>query len=34
LTLDKHADSIKPGDKVLLTSIGAGWTWGSVVLEW
>ena len=34
LTLDKHADNIKPGDKVLLTSIGAGWTWASVVLEW
>lgn len=33
-TLDRHKDRIKPGDKVLLTAIGAGWTWGSVVLEW
>lgn len=33
-TLDRHKEQIKPGDKVLLAAIGAGWTWGSVVLEW
>ena len=25
---------LKPGDRVLLTSFGAGMTWGSVLIEW
>jgi 3-oxoacyl-[acyl-carrier-protein] synthase-3 len=27
-------DKIKPGDKVLLISFGAGATWGATLLEW
>jgi 3-oxoacyl-[acyl-carrier-protein] synthase-3 len=25
---------IKRGDTIILTAIGAGWTWGSTILKW
>ncbi len=34
LTEALEADRVRPGDKVLLASFGAGMTWGSMLLEW
>jgi len=25
---------IQRGDKVLMASFGAGWTWGSILMQW
>lgn len=36
ILLDETVKSgkIKPGDIVVLTGVGAGWTWGTVILKW
>jgi 3-oxoacyl-[acyl-carrier-protein] synthase-3 len=25
---------VKPGDKIMLVGFGAGFTWGSILIEW
>jgi len=36
LALDEavRSNRIKKGDKIMLVSFGAGFTWGSVLIEW
>lgn len=34
LCLWDFKDDFKPGDKILLTAFGAGFTWGATLLEW
>lgn len=34
LCLDEFKDSLKKGDKILLTAFGAGFTWGAMYLIW
>ena len=34
LAFARDADRLHPGDTVLLAAVGAGFTWGGVVLEW
>ncbi|MGI6677690.1 MAG: beta-ketoacyl-ACP synthase III [Dehalobacterium sp.] len=36
IILDETVKSgrIKPGDIVVLTGVGAGWTWGSAIIKW
>jgi 3-oxoacyl-[acyl-carrier-protein] synthase-3 len=29
-----RTNRIKPGDKIMLVAFGAGFTWGSVLVEW
>jgi 3-oxoacyl-[acyl-carrier-protein] synthase-3 len=29
-----HNQEIKDGDKIIMTSIGSGWTWGSILLNY
>lgn len=34
ICLDEFKDKLKPGDKLILTAFGAGFTWGAVYLVW
>lgn len=34
LCLYDYEDKLKPGDKIILTAFGGGFTWGSLLLEW
>ncbi|HHJ50126.1 MAG TPA: 3-oxoacyl-ACP synthase, partial [Phaeodactylibacter sp.] len=34
LCLWNYEDQIKPGDKLLLTAFGGGFSWGSILVEW
>lgn len=34
LCLDEYRDKLKPGDKIILTAFGAGFTWGAMYLIW
>lgn len=34
LCLDQYKDSLKKGDKIVLTAFGAGFTWGAMYLIW
>jgi 3-oxoacyl-[acyl-carrier-protein] synthase-3 len=34
LAFARDADRLHPGDTVLMAAVGAGFTWGGVVLEW
>lgn len=34
LCLDEYRDKLKPGDKLLLTAFGAGFTWGAMYVVW
>jgi len=34
LCLHDYRNSIKPGDKLLFTAFGAGYTWGAVLMTW
>ena len=34
ICLDENKDRLKPGDKIILTAFGAGFTWGATYLIW
>jgi 3-oxoacyl-[acyl-carrier-protein] synthase-3 len=34
LCLDEYRDTLKKGDKIILTAFGAGFTWGSMYVIW
>lgn len=34
LCLDEYRDKLNPGDKIILTAFGAGFTWGAMYLIW
>lgn len=34
ICLDEFKDRLKPGDKIVLTAFGAGFTWGAMYLIW
>ena len=34
ICLDDYKSKLKPGDKIILTAFGAGFTWGAVYLIW
>lgn len=34
ICLDEFKDKLKPGDKIVLTAFGAGFTWGAMYLIW
>lgn len=34
ICLDEYRDKLKPGDKIVLTAFGAGFTWGALYLIW
>lgn len=34
ICLDEFKDRLKPGDKIILTAFGAGFTWGAMYLIW
>lgn len=34
LCIDEFKDKLKPGDKMILTAFGAGFTWGAIYLIW
>ncbi len=34
LCLWEYEDKLKPGDKIILTAFGGGFTWGSLYLKW
>lgn len=34
LCIDEFKDTIKPGDKMILTAFGAGFTWGALYIIW
>ena len=34
LCLDENRDKLKPGDKIVMTAFGAGFTWGAMYIIW
>ena len=34
LCLDEYKEKLKPGDKLILTAFGAGFTWGALYVIW
>ena len=34
LCIDEYKDTLKPGDKMILTAFGAGFTWGAMYVIW
>ena len=34
LCLDEYRSKLKPGDKLILTAFGAGFTWGAMYIVW
>lgn len=34
ICLDEYKSKLKPGDKIVLTAFGAGFTWGAMYLIW
>lgn len=34
LCIDEYKDRLKPGDKIILTAFGAGFTWGAMYIVW
>ncbi len=34
LCLDEYRDTLKKGDKMILTAFGAGFTWGAMYIVW
>ena len=34
ICLDEYKNDLKPGDKLILTAFGAGFTWGAVYIVW
>ena len=34
ILLDENKKYFKPGDRILLASIGSGWAYGAIILEW
>lgn len=34
LCLDENRDRLKPGDKIVMTAFGAGFTWGAMYMIW
>ena len=34
ICLDEYKDTLKKGDKLILTAFGAGFTWGAMYLVW
>lgn len=34
LCIDEYKNTLKPGDKMILTAFGAGFTWGALYIVW